>query len=267
MKKLLALIFVTLIMAGCVAKAPSGASPSASDSPFKNTPGYVLNFSDEFKPGMNAVDEFGISLVIAVDVSGSMGSSPGTGGQAKYIQATKALSTVTSYLEALSKKQKDLKIQVAILKFSTSVHTVLPMTLLDEEGLMKLKVVSSDPKFFEPDGNTAIGKAIEKGSEMLAMSGTVFNSLIIVTDGESNISPSPDEVMRAVYSDRNSATTKDFKVITSTQLMSFIGFDVQSSQFNDFHDLGGRVMSADNQSELEASLKSLLEADITKLEG
>ena len=246
----------------CGGEAPS----KASEDPYAGTKGYILSFGNDFKTGMNSVDDFGISVVIAVDVSGSMGDSPRTGGEPKYKQATKALATVAAYLENMTKQQKDLKIQVAILKFSNGVKTVLPITVLDENGLIKLKD-AIDPNNFAPDGGTTIGYAIESGSEILAQSGTILNSLIVITDGESNGGPDPEDVITAVYSDRNSATTMDVKVHTSSQLLSFIGFDVDSSQFYHFHNLGARVMNAGNQTELEDSLKNLLEADITKLEG
>ena len=255
-------VLIAFMMMSCGGQAPSSKSPD----PYAGTKGYILNFGTNFKTGMNSVDDFGISVVIAVDVSGSMGDSPRSGGEPKYKQAAKALVTVASYLENMTKQQKDLKIQVAILKFSSGVKTVLPITVLDAEGLTKLKT-AIDPNNFIPDGGTTIGYAIENGSEILAQSGTILNSLIVITDGESNGGPDPEDVMTAVYSDRNSATTMDVKVHTSSQLISFIGFDVNSPQFDSFHSLGARVMSADNQSELESSLKSLLEADITKLES
>ena len=226
---------------------------------FKGTKGYVLQFGKDFKPGLNSVDDVGISVAIILDVSGSMGDPPRTGGDPKYLQASRAFATITSYLEGLTQRQKDLKVQVTLLKFSNGVDTVLPMTVLNAVGIEKLKVASS-PDNFHPDGGTAIGAALEAGSQALAQSGTIFNSLIIITDGENNVDPDPLEVMDAIYSNRNSATTGDFAVTTSTQLVSFVGFDVSSPQFGRFHDKGARISSADNQAELEQGLRSFLEA-------
>lgn len=227
--------------------------------------GYALAFSDDFDAGMNFVDDFGISIVLAVDVSGSMADSPAGGGDRKYIQATNALITVSDYLMGLAEKQSDLKIQVALLRFSDKVEVVLPMTLLDEGGYARLRQMCA-PANFAPGGGTAIGAGLQKGSELLAQSGTIFNSLIVVTDGENNRQPEPADVIDAIYANRNDKSTDAMKVRTSTQLLSFIGFDIESPQFDLFHRLGGRVTSASNQAELEDSLKALLEADITKLE-
>jgi hypothetical protein len=270
MKRMLVLLIASLmvLMACGGGSAPSSTSSASPKhvSPFDGTSGYILQFGDDFKLGMNAVDDFGISVVIAMDVSGSMADPPQSGGEAKYVQAAKALSTVASYLEALASKQKDLKIQVCILKFSSGVDVVLPLTTLNTTGVVILNAAIS-PKNFTPNAGTAIGGAMEVGTRILAQSGTIFNSLIIVTDGENNVGPDPRDVMKAIYSNRNTATTQDYKISTSTQLVSFVGFDVQSHQFKEFHDLGARITSANSQVEIENGLKSFLEADITKLEG
>lgn len=237
-----------------------------SCSPGSQPAGYVLQFGSDFDVGRNFVDDLGISVVVAVDVSGSMIDAPQSGGEPKYVQASQALATVTAYLGALTQTQPDLKIQLAILKFSGRVETLLPLTIVDQATLDRLRVLSR-PENFLPDGGTAIGKAVEAGARILAQSGTILNSLIVVTDGENTDAPSPVEAIQAVYANRNSASTSEVTVTTSTQLLSFIGFDIDSPQFQTFHDLGGRVTSAANQAELESSLKNLLEADITKLEG
>jgi hypothetical protein len=243
---------------------PGGSPPRMGI--FKGTSGYVLQFGSDFKPGMNAVDDVGISVAIILDVSGSMADPPRSGGEPKYLQASKAFAAITDYLEGLTKRQKDLKVQVTLLKFSDGVDTVLPMTELTAAGAARLKA-AVNPENFRPDGGTAIGAALEAGARALAQSGTIFNSLIIITDGENNADPDPLEVMDAIYANRNSASTQGFPITTSTQLVSFVGFDLSSPQFERFHDHGARVSAADSQTELEEGLKSLLEADITKLEG
>ncbi len=262
MKKTFAIMLASslLLLGSCV----KNEVPSADQPPVKK--GFQLEFGSGFNTGMNAVDDFGISIALIVDVSGSMANRPDSGGEPKYIQAAGALKTVSLYLEKLAKTQKDLKVNVAVIKFSSEVSTVLPLTAMDEGGFAKLNAACV-PENFDPKGGTAIGLALERGSEILAQSGTIFNSMIIVTDGANTILPEPAKVIKAIYSNANNKSTADFTVRTSTQLMSFIGFDIDSHIFDEFHELGARITSAVNQSELETSLKSLLEADITKLEG
>lgn len=140
------------------------------------------------------------------------------------------------------------------------------MTLLNEEGIGKL-VDAVDIRNFEPDGGTSIGLAIEAGSCVLAQSGTILNSLIIISDGENTGTLTPDKALEALYANKNTASTEEYTIITNSQMVSFIGFDIGSGIFNNLNKMGARVMSASNQNELENSLKSLLEADITKLEN
>jgi hypothetical protein len=264
MKKAPILLSATIALLALASCAPS--APKLDMGIFQGTDGYVLQFGKDFKAGMNSVDDVGISVAIILDVSGSMSNPPGSGGEPKYLQASKAIATITSYLEGLTRRQKDLKVQVTLLKFSNGVDTVLPMTQLTPAGIAKLKG-AEDPANFQPNGNTAIGAALEAGAQALAQSGTIFNSLIIITDGENNVEPDPLKVMDAIYANRNNASTKDFQIATSTQLVSIVGFDVSSPQFAKFHDRGARISAAGNQAELEEGLRSLLEADITKLEG
>jgi hypothetical protein len=257
----IALAMILAALASC-----GGPSPSQGGSP-RRQDGYSLRYSKGFKPGSSFVDDVGISIVLIQDVSGSMSEAPQSGGEAKYVQATGALLTVANFLEGLGARQKDLPIKVAILKFSNEVSTVLPLTLMDKAGLARLKAIASNPSNFNPDGGTAIGKAIEAGSEILSGSGTILKSMIVITDGENNASPDPRDVIDAIYGDRNTASTADIRVNTDTQLLSFIGFDVDNGQFGDYAKLGARVTATDDQAGLENSLKSLLEADITKLES
>lgn len=259
MKKLLCFVAFPLLLTSC-----DKASPDRDSDP--GEVGYRLEFGQDFNPGRNFVDDFGISIALVMDVSGSMKEPPRTGGEAKYIQAAQAVTTIARYLEGLVAQQPDLKIQVAVFTFNTQVRSLMPMTVLDPEGIRRLKDIAR-PESFYPDDKTAIGLAIEAGAGALAQSGTILNSLIVVTDGENTAGIEPVDAIDALYHNRNSASTADLKVTTSTQLLSFVGFDIESPQFQTFHEMGARVTSAANQAELEASLKALLEADITKLEG
>ena len=255
-------LVLTLFLAQSCAKAER----TVTESPQPKKTGFELTFGDDFNAGMNYVDDIGISIVIIVDASGSMSHVPNSGGRPKYIQAANALKTVALYLESLSKSQADMKMNVAVLSFSDQVRTILPLTALDPDGIAKLKAVCV-PESFTPTGGTAVGLALEKGAEILAQSGTIFNSMLLVSDGANTIDPAPETVIKAIYGDKNNKSTADYPVRTSTQLLSIIGFDVNSPIFDRLHELGARITSAGDQAELEKSLKSLLEADITKLEG
>lgn len=262
----LSIVAGIFIVISVVNREPSAPAAKAEPESYqKKSEGYVLRFADDFKRGMNRVDDVGISIAIVMDSSGSMGNRPASGGDEKYIQASEALTTVADYLKALAESKPDMLLKVAVLRFSSSVSTILPLTALDAAGVTRLRA-ACEPENFPPKGGTAIGLALEEGAEILAQSGTIFNSLIVITDGENTDNPTPEEVIAAIYANRNDQSTEGDPVRTDTQLISVIGFDVESPQFARMHELGARVTSAANREELGAGLRELLEADITKLE-
>ncbi len=250
-----------LALTGCVPRQNAGSPQSYQ----KAKSGYVLRFGDDFRRGMNRVDDLGISIAIAVDSSGSMSNEPSSGGDPKYVQAAAALQAVADYLETLAASKGDMKLKVALIRFSGAVSVVLPLTELDAAGILSLREACV-PENFAPGGGTAIGLAMERGASILAQSGTIFNSLIVITDGENTINPEPDEVIKSIYANNNDKSAEDDPVRTDTQIISVIGFDVDSPRFEKLRNLGARVSSAGNREELGAGLKDLLEADITKLE-
>lgn len=229
---------------------------------------YVLPLGEDFNPAQALKDDLGISVVVAVDVSGSMASAPESGGDPKYIQASRALGEVTDVLGRILKNSpKDQVLKVALLKFSSEVEEVMPLTEMKTKSMERLKSLVSSPKTWRPDGATAIGDAVAEGVRILASSGTILRSLIVVTDGENTEGTEPADVMSAVFKSRNDKSTPDFPVNTGSYLVSFIGFDIGSGYFEPFGQYGARVTSASDEAELAQRLSALLEADITKLEA
>lgn len=233
--------------------------------------GYSLKFSPDFQPALSFRDDLGLSVVVAVDVSGSMTDRPSTGPQvAKYIQASAALTEVLKVLGGLVAPQKDgtsLLVKFSLISFSDEVRVLLPPTVLTAASLEPLEAFAAAPENFKPGGSTAIGAAVEKGTEILAQSGTIMRSLIVITDGENTAGIAPESVLDAVYANRNSASTAEVPVTTSSTLVSFIGFDIDASRFAGLAEKGARVTGASDQAQLVAELRGLLEADITKLES
>ena len=259
----LSIIALTLI--GCT-KVEEASASSTSTVAKKVKPGYQLQFSDSFIRGANSVDNEGISIVIVVDVSGSMADKSSDSATPKAVQAVVALKSVVDFIDDIHKKQPDLLMNVAVLKFSNGVDTVFSFNKINDTSIGKLKYLCQIDNFM-PDSGTAIGRALINGSEILAQSGTIINSLIVISDGENTNGPDPAEVLTGIYSNNNNKCTSDMEIYTNNQLVSIIGFDTDSSVFSSFSNFGARVISAKNSSELEKSLKDILVADITKLEG
>lgn len=255
---------------GTGGQPPSPAAPAAkgSDRPFSGS-GYVLEFSEGFNPGANAVDDLGLSVVIAVDVSGSMADAPAAGGDPKYVQASRALAGIVGFLESLSaeKGMAGLKLKVAFLTFYEEAETLYPLTEMGPAAFAQLRALLSDPSVLKPGGKTAIGKTLEAGAEILAGSGTVMRSLIVVSDGENTSGTAPEKVLWAINENRNSASTIDYPVYTRGSLVSFVGFDVDSDLYSPLAEEGARVVSAADQAGLRKALTDILVADISKLEA
>ena len=248
-----------------LAAAAAEAEPVAQ--PFSG-PGYILNFTKDFNPGLAGIDDLGISIVLAVDASGSMADPPASGGPEKYLQAQAALANIVAYLQKFSQNEgKDLLLKVAIIRFDDDVDTPFPLTKMDAAGFRAIKAVVSDPATFEAGGKTTLGLALEWAAEILAQSGTIFKSAIVISDGENTLDVEPKDVLFGINENRVNASTVDVPISTRGTLVSFVGFDIGNAAFADLAKEGARVTTASNQAELEAALTSLLVADITRLES
>lgn len=231
--------------------------------------GYVLQFGPDFKPGLASVDDLGIAVVLAVDVSGSMEDPPARGLQEpKYIQAARTLGQILDFLERLGKSDsmKGLVLKVGIIGFYAEVETIAPLTVMDQAGFAALRQIAANPQNFEPGGRTAIGLALERGAEMLAQSGTIFKSLIVVSDGENTEGVEPGDVLKAINENRNNRSTPDVPVSTRGTLTTFVGFDIDAGLFAPLSQIGARVSAAADQAELRQALEAVLMADISRLE-
>lgn len=243
---------------------------------------FQLQFNDSFQTGMNSVDDLGLSVVLAVDCSGSMGDFPygavsgqnsakGVAEKEKYKSAAESLNNIVEYLEGfyLTKaKKENLKLKIGIITFNHDVKILYNLTEVNEVIFKQLKALTSNISNFYPEGATAIGSALAVGTEILAQSGTIFKSLIAITDGENTDGVSPDIALEAIVENRNNKSTTDFPIITNSVLVTFIGFDFNNSNyFKSLNDIGARIAYASNKEELIKSLENIFEADITKLEA
>jgi len=256
----------SIVVRGC--RGSTAGSGAASLFAKENIDTYVLQFGEDFKPALASRDDLGITVELAIDVSGSMSDSPHSGGAAKYVQASQALVRVVEVLGRLVRNAPEGQaLKVGLLSFNQDVTELLPPTTMDVEGIARLAALVGDPENLTPGGSTAIGEAIQIGAARLSQSGTILRSLIVVTDGENTAGLAPAWALSALYGNRNSASTPDYAVYTSSILVSFIGFDVDSGTFEPMSRYGARVLSASDRAQLESALSGLLEADVTKLEA
>lgn len=230
---------------------------------------YTLKFGKDFNPGAAGIDDLGLSVLIAVDLSGSMRDRPSVGGDYKYKQASAALASVVSFLDGLvsGPDLAGMALKVGIIGFSTDARELFPLTVMDKAGFDRLRRVLSDPGLLEPSGNTAIGLALERGAAILAASGTILKTMIVISDGENTSGIRPDKALRAINENWNDASIEEAPVLTRGMLVSFIGFDVDGGIYDALVEQGARLETAADRSGLEKALRSIMVADISKLEA
>jgi hypothetical protein len=233
---------------------------------------YQLVFGDNFNKSLASQDELGLSIIIAVDCSGSMSEAPKSDptGKVKYHIASESLTEIITFLTDFYEKQikqENTILKLGLLTFNSQPRILYNLQAVTAKSLSELKAITSKPENFEPNDKTALGDTLKMGTEILAQSGTIFKSLILITDGLNTTGDEPTDVLSAIIENRNNKNTRDFPVITNSILVSFIGFDIDSDEFSNLADLGARVTSAANRLELNESLKRLFLADITRLEA
>ncbi len=231
---------------------------------------YKLNFDSTFSRGLNNLDEVGLSVVIAVDCSGSMSDSTMSSNAAKYEIASQSLTHIVDFLQkniSAKKSGESLKLKIGIITYSDSVTELFPLTEMNDENFAKLKAVTANSSNFTPTSTTAIGTAMDSGVKILAQSGTIFRSLIVITDGVNTSGPSPEKVLEAIVNNVNNLNKKDEPVLTSNVLVSFVAFDIDGQVFSKLKTIGSRVISAENKDNLQEALINIFLADITKLEA
>jgi|GEM_PF-2798022 len=252
-------------------KNSQGISKSFKEDKKSYDSRYHLEFSDDFKKGLTSQDDLGISILIAIDVSGSMDDPPmQSPSEKKYIIASRSLTEITNFLEDYYNKlakNEGIKMKIGLIRFSSDVDVLFDMSEMNNANFSRLRNITSNRNNFKPTYKTAIGKTLERGTEILAQSGTIFKSLIVITDGENTVGEEPEEVLTAIVNNLNNKNTEDFPVLTDNILVSFVGFDIDTQIFANLKNIGARVTSAENEEELNTVLKNIFIADITKLEG
>ncbi len=235
---------------------------------FRSPNSYVLDLGQDLGELAANRDDLGLSLVLVVDVSGSMDERPQSGGDKKYIQATRALRQVMRTLRRVVARQgQDMVIKLGLIRFSSEVETVMDLQEVTRSNIEQITNFIANPKNWAPGGATAIGDALAEGARMLARSGTIMRSLILITDGESNTGVEPEYVLNALYNNRNNLSTPDYTVYTQNYLVRVIGFDIDSEVFQSYASYGVRLASAADEKQLTEVLSGLIEADITQLEA
>lgn len=184
----------------------------------------------------------GASVAILLDQSGSMEDPPASGGtRGKYLMAREALAEVLAQTDSFVARQPGFPVNVGLYTFDSGVRPVLPIAAFDRGALDR--ALDQLPA---PDGNTAIGDAMERATADLYRAGTIRKYLLVVTDGENTAGRDPGEVAREIAR-RSEGAVRLF----------LVAFDVDAEKFAFVPAVRGTVIEARDAVALRAGLDTL----------
>ena len=193
------------------------------------------------------VDEgLGASIAIVIDNSGSMKEKAAGDSRPKYIVAREALEAMLASTDSFVAKQPDFPINVGLYRFSSRVTPMVPVARYDRSRL-----VGALDAMPEPDGGTAIGKAMDAAREDLYRAGTFRKYILVVTDGENTTGVSPRRIAREINRRSEGAVR-----------MYFVAFDIDAERFAFVRDVRGEVVGARNGDALRARLDEIYRGKI-----
>jgi hypothetical protein len=203
-----------------------------------------------------AADEDGVALGILYDTSGSMkelvrdshgSSSP------KYVIANRAMKAIVSQIQTFATNgtaDAPRKIDVGLFTFAPEgAKEVVKLGPFDAGAIRNFAGT-----FKRPDGGTPLGNALKTVSQAVFDSPLPRKHVLVITDGENTVGPSPAIVMRGISrrAERGQAAV----------FVHFIAFDVDAKVFGGVKKWGATVASAADETQLNSQLDFILQNQI-----
>jgi hypothetical protein len=192
-----------------------------------------------------------VAIAVIYDSSGSMSSSVANANgnrEAKYTIANRALESIYRKFDSFSKSlaEKNQELYVEFIRFNGhgSIATVIPLKKFSLDEFIKTCSIS------DVNGGTPLGQAIMSAAKDLMESRAKKVHILLITDGRNSVGRSPEGAIK---------TIKDNGVFIPSY---FITFDVADGVFNDVKKMGGFVLSANNEKELNDRLNYVVEEKI-----
>ncbi len=197
-----------------------------------------------YKPTVS--ETFGAAVVILLDTSGSMGEPVPGASRTKDSVARRAIESMLRATEEFTKAHPQRRVRVALMHFSGTVSVDLSISDYSPEA-----VKTALTRIPQPAGRTAIGDGLREARRELYRSGCLSKHILVITDGENTTGVDPEKMAREI--NRKS----DGRV-----KLYFVAFDTDPKKFAFLKDIGGEVLSAKGESQLEAALKEIYEDKI-----
>ena len=224
--------------------ACESAPASNADSAVAQAPKDTSPVTDKYVPSGD--EGLGASIAILIDNSGSMKKAAEGDSQPKYVVAREALEAMLASTDSFVARQPDFPINVGLYRFSSRVTAMAPIGRYDRAALKA--ALDTMP---EPDGGTAIGRAMDVAREDLYRAGTFRKYILVVTDGENTDGVSPRRIAQEINRRSEGAVR-----------MYFVAFDVDAARFGFVRDVRGEVVGARNGDALRARLDEIYRGKI-----
>jgi len=229
----LAVLLLTAAVSAC-----DGGSGRSGGRPSPKPP------QPPYKPTVS--ETFGVAITILLDTSGSMGDPVPGGARTKDSAARDAIESMLKATGEFTSAHPDRKVRVALMHFAGTVSIDLPITDYDPA-----KVKLALERIPSPGGRTAIGDSLDEARRELYRSGCMSKHILVITDGENTTGVEPEDMAREIHR-RSDSRVK----------LHFVAFDTDPKKFRFLEDIGGTLLSAKGEAQLEAALKEIYEDKI-----
>jgi Mg-chelatase subunit ChlD len=226
--------------------AGASACSRRTDAEPGDSAGMAVNGAPTDKYVAEVDEGLGASIAIVIDNSGSMKEEAEGDSRPKYVVAREAIEEMLASTDSFAVRQPDFPINVGLYWFSSRVTSMVPVTRYNREALRA--ALDAMP---EPDGGTAIGRAMDVAREGLYRAGTFRKYILVVTDGENTTGVSPRRIAKEI--DRRSE---------GAVRMYFVAFDIDADRFAFVRDVRGEVVGARNGDALRTRLDEIYRGKI-----
>jgi len=202
-------------------------------------------FGQDTNASAPATNAPAMAIVIVYDMSGSMKDKvkDASGRKTpKYVIGNNALMSVADKLQEFA-DAKHTNILAGLVFFRRGqVQTGIPMGVFQAE---RFKAWARENK--SPDGGTPLGGAVQAAANILNHAGpSLKKHILVITDGESNMGATPQEVLLNLKNNNASIPTY------------FVAFDVAAKIFEPVKAQGATVVSAADETGLRVQLDSIV---------
>ena len=216
---------------------------------------WALTAAGGWTLSVSAAESDGVALAIVYDTSGSMKEAVAdANGKAtpNFVIANRALTAIARQVKHSSTNSDGTpnKIQSGLFVFSgSSAREAIPFGDFDAA-----KIEAWATSFKNPTGNTPLGNALETAGQAVLKSPMSRKHVLVITDGQNTTGPQPSAVMPRL---QQQAQAKG-----AALSVHFVAFDVDAKIFEPIKKLGGTVVGAANEAQLNTQLQYILQRKI-----